>query len=384
MAVKRTRTGYQLWWYDAEGKFRKRTIKGIARDEAVRLEREILAARDRGERQPDERHAPLFEVFATQWIEESRAGWKASTVAQYQQVLKSQLLPAFSDLRVSAITESRMRQLLTQLQDGGLSARRINLALLVLKMILRTAVRRRFVREDPTEHVRGLREPKTEVDPLDPDMVTAFLESCATWWRPYFTVAFWTGARPNELAALHWGDVDTARGILRIRAGRYRGKEGPPKTASSVRDIDLLPAMVEALKAQKAQQAAERLKHGRGASEAGQDYVFTGPEGGLLNVNALRDRVWYPTLTKAALTRRTMYQTRHTFASNALAAGEAPSWVAAMLGHASPEMLFSVYARYIPNRTRRDGSALMHRMEGTEMVTRSTEEAAAVLPKYSR
>jgi hypothetical protein len=42
-----------------------------------------------------------------------------------------------------------------------------------------------------------------------------------------------------------------------------------------------------------------------------------------------------------------------TFASNALAASEAPWWVPAMLGHASPEMLFSVYARFIPNRTRR-------------------------------
>ena len=384
MAVKRTKSGYQLWWYDAEGKFRKRTIKGIARDEAVRIEREILAARDRGEQRPDERRAPLFSTFATQWIEESRAAWKASTVAQYQQVLKSQLLPAFRDLRVSAITESRMQQLLTQLQDAGLSARRINLALLVLKMVLRTAVRRRLIREDPTEHVRGLREPQTEVDPLDPDMVAAFLAACPPWWRPYFTVAFWTAARPNELAALKWGDVDAARGIVRIRAGRYRGKEGPPKTASSVRDIDLLPAVVEALKAQKAQQAAERLKRGRGAPETGQDYVFTGPEGGLLNVNALRDRYWYPTLTKAGLSRRTMYQTRHTFASNALAAGESPSWVAAMLGHASPEMLFRVYARYIPNRTRRDGSALLHRMAGTEMVTKPTEDAAAVLPKYSR
>jgi integrase len=138
--------------------------------------------------------------------------------------------------------------------------------------------------------------------------------------------------------------------------------------------------VVDALKAQKAQQAAERLKRGRGAPERGQDYVFTGPEGGLLNVNALRDRSWYPTLTKAGLSRRTMYQTRHTFASNALAAGEAPSWVAAMLGHASPEMLFRVYARYIPNRTRRDGSALMHRMEGMEMGTKPAEEVAAVLP----
>lgn len=79
-----------------------------------------------------------------------------------------------------------------------------------------------------------------------------------------------------------------------------------------------------------------------------------------------------------------MYQTRHTFASNALAAGEAPSWVAAMLGHTSPEMLFSVYARFIPNRTRRDGSALLSRM--TERTDAETTEpaSAAVLPKYSR
>jgi len=57
-----------------------------------------------------------------------------------------------------------------------------------------------------------------------------------------------------------------------------------------------------------------------------------------------------------------MYQTRHTFASNALAAGESPTWVARMLGHATPEMLFKVYARFIPNLTRRDGSALAARM----------------------
>ena len=44
MAVKRTRTGYQLWWYDSDGRFRKRTFRGIGRDEAVRIERETLAA----------------------------------------------------------------------------------------------------------------------------------------------------------------------------------------------------------------------------------------------------------------------------------------------------------------------------------------------------
>jgi len=47
---------------------------------------------------------------------------------------------------------------------------------------------------------------------------------------------------------------------------RRRSGGGPPKTGSSVRDIDRRPAVVAALKVQKAQQAAERLQHGRGAS----------------------------------------------------------------------------------------------------------------------
>jgi integrase len=199
----------------------------------------------------------------------------------------------------------------------------------------------------------------TEIDPLDPQDLELMLSQCPAWWTPYFTIAFWTGARPNELAALKWGDLDESRNRFRIRAGRYRGIEGTPKTASSVRDVDMLPPVVKAFQIQKAQQAELRLMKGLGLPEPGVDYVFTGPEGGLLNPNFLRDSVWYPTLQRAKLPRRTMYQTRHSFASNALAAGESPSWVAAMLGHKSAELVFKVYARYIPNRTRQDGSALL-------------------------
>ena len=104
------------------------------------------------------------------------------------------------------------------------------------------------------------------------------------------------------------------------------------------------------------------MRRGQGAPEPGKDYVFTGPDGGLLNPNYMREVIWPRTLTAAKLQYRMFYQTRHSFASNALAAGEAPSWVSQMLGHSSPEMLFHVYARWIPNRTRRDGSALLQRM----------------------
>jgi integrase len=49
---------------------------------------------------------------------------------------------------------------------------------------------------------------------------------------------------------------------------------------------------------------------------------------------------------------------RHTAATLWLASGEAPEWIARQLGHTSTEMLFRVYSRYVPNLTRRDGSAM--------------------------
>jgi integrase len=365
VSITRTRKGYTIRWYDVDGRERQRTYKGIDRPEAERLERKILAERDRGEQAPDERQAPLFGVLADQWIEESRSGWKPSTRQQYEQVIKSQLRPAFGNLRITNVSESLVRQLVTKLRDGGMSARRINLVLTVLGQIVRTARRRRLLRDDPLAAVTMLREPRTEVDPLAPEEINAFIDICPKWWRPYFIMAFWTGARPGELAALKWGDVDWPAGRFRIRAGRYRGVESTPNTSGSVRDVDLLTPAMDALRVQRAQQAARRLRLGLGVPDPGQDYVFTGTNSGLLNPNFMRE-IRYNAIDKSKLRRRTVYQTRHTFASNALAAGESPSWVAAQLGHATAQMLFKVYARYIPNRTRHDGSALLARLMETE------------------
>lgn len=355
MAIRRRRTGYQIIWYGADGKERKQTYRGISRDEAEQKEREILHKRDFGESTLNPRHAPTLELFAQEWIERQRPEWKASTLSQYENVIETHLTPAYGKDRVSHITAQRALDFRTKLYDAGLSARRINLILLVLKMILKAA---RY----PLTGVKKLREEKTEVDPLAPEEVEAYLAKCPTWWRPFFTVSFYSGARPGELAALKWGDIDGRTNKFRIRARRYRGVESTPKTKSSTRDVDMLSPVIEALKAQRSQQAAMRLKRGEGKPEAGKDYVFTGPEGGLLNLNFLREKIWYPALGAGKLRRRTFYQTRHTFASNALAAGENPKWVADILGHKSTEILFDVYEKFIPRRTRMDGSALLSRM----------------------
>lgn len=71
--------------------------------------------------------------------------------------------------------------------------------------------------------------------------------------------------------------------------------------------------------------------------------------------NVLRDSVWYPTLAKAECPGRRR---------GALVGGRDART-------RDPEMLFSVYARFIPNRTRRDGSALVSRMDGPPSAKRA-------------
>ena len=86
-------------------------------------------------------------------------------------------------------------------------------------------------------------------------------------------------------------------------------------------------------------------------------WVFAQRNGEPISLINFTNRIWHPLLRYLGLARRRPYQTRHTAATLWLAAGENPEWIARQMGHTSTEMLFKVYSRYVPNLTRKDGSA---------------------------
>ena len=87
------------------------------------------------------------------------------------------------------------------------------------------------------------------------------------------------------------------------------------------------------------------------------EFVFCNRNGGPLDYRQVNRKVWHPLLRHLGLQSRRAYHSRHTAATLWLSAGENPEWIARQLGHATTEMLFRVYSRYVPNMTRRDGSA---------------------------
>ena len=65
-----------------------------------------------------------------------------------------------------------------------------------------------------------------------------------------------------------------------------------------------------------------------------------------------RDTFWRPALRVCGIRWRRAYQTRHTYATNALAAGVNPTYIARQMGHKNAKMLFTVYAKWIDGADR--------------------------------
>jgi integrase len=60
-------------------------------------------------------------------------------------------------------------------------------------------------------------------------------------------------------------------------------------------------------------------------------------------------------LKKAKLESRPIIQTRHTFATMMISAGENLGWVQKMMGHTSLKMITDKYFSYVPNMTHNNG-----------------------------
>ena len=317
---------------------------------------------------------PLFKDFCQVWFNQMSIDWRRSYKSTVQQILDTRLIPAYGDREVGSIRREEILAFRSTLakdpgrkKDSKISPRRINAIVLVLKQVLNEAADR-YNFSTQAQRIKPLKVQKSDVHPFTLQEAQLIIEKVRPDFRNYYTVRFFTGMRTGEIDGLKWKYIDFERRQILIRETFTWGEEDYTKNDTSQRAIQMSGPVFDALKAQK--EATGKLS----------EYVFCNQEGKPLDVNNVTRRVWYPILRHLGIEARNPYQSRHTAATLWLASGEAPEWIARQLGHSSTEMLFKVYSRYVPNLTRRDGSAferLLLQSGATTTHAPATEPAAS-------
>jgi len=289
-----------------------------------------------------------FEGYAERWYKNNKISWKPSVRKDFYSTMHCHLVPYFKDKAITGITKAMIKEFRTSLallpgKKGLMSNKRINNIISVLRLIINEAA------EDleftsPFVNLKPLSIKKPEIMPFSLEDVFTYIHAVPKDFYNYYAVRFFTGMRTAEIDGLKWKYVDFKNKRIQIRETWQGGQWVSPKTESSVRDIEMSSIVEEALLAQKERTGSREL-------------VFCSKKGKTIDYNNTSKRIWYPTLEKLGFASRNPYQTRHTAATLWLASGENPEWVARQLGHSNTEMLFKVYSKFIPNLTRRDGSA---------------------------
>lgn len=282
------------------------------------------------------------KVWLETWLKRVKIELKASTFDGYRKIVNGQLIPALGDKTIQELKRKDVRDWFATLIVGN---KRFANILSCLRTALDAAVVDDLIEDNPLiGYSYSRKEKPKEVEDIDPfrtEEQTAILAALNGQGRNMVEFAFWTGLRTSELVALEWGDIDWLAGELRVRRAETQASKEPEstKTKSGRRTVRLLGPALDALTRQKAHTflADGRVFHN---PRTGEPWLGDGP---------IRKTLWIPALKKAGVRYRYPYQTRHTFASMMLSAGESPMWVAQTMGHSDWTMIARVYGKWMPS-----------------------------------
>lgn len=206
------------------------------------------------------------------------------------------------------------------------------------------------------------KEQHEEPRPLDDAQAAALLAAVKGGNMEHLvTVALFTGMRQSELLGLTWDNVDFDRGTITVNkqlARREYQADGlfqSPKN-DKTRTISPAASMFMALKRQRARQAEQRLKAGP-IWDNPHGLVFTAEDGGPFN-HWRADRGFKAAATAVGLTGFHFHSLRHTYAVNAIRAGDDVKTVQGNLGHATAAFTLDKYG-HLTERMKQDSADRM-------------------------
>ena len=287
---------------------------------------------------------PKVDEYSKVSFENHKLERRELTTHDYKNTYNRHIKPYFGDKLLSDIKVADINEWKNLLYNKmKLSSKRVNDIKKVFGTILNDAVQDEMINFNPISKSKSLPTHTTkEIEPFSLDEIASILNSCEGQDKNIISTLFFTGIRTGECIGLMWSDISFENRTIHIQRTIGRGRIGPPKTKTSIRLIDVTDLLLKVLQNQ---------------------YDITGQKGSYVFLNQidnhyfdsskLRDKMWMRTLEKANVRYRTIYQTRHTFCSLNLQAGEDILWISKVMGHSSPKTTLEKYSKFVPRKAKK-------------------------------
>ncbi|MBS5589733.1 MAG: site-specific integrase [Clostridiales bacterium] len=295
------------------------------------------------------------------WAADYLAGAKPATVTIYKNNIKNHIKPA---LGAVALSDLRPHMVQSFINGMELSPASVRLAYKVLHMALEKAVKLEYIPKNPATGSELPKLDPKEIHPLDDQQVAALLNAARGGDMEHLiTVALFAGCRLSELLGLTWDAVDFKQGTITINKQlarpEHRGATPfiSPKNGKA-RTITPAVSVMTTLKRQKRRQLEQQLKAGP-LWDNPYHVVFSTEIGEPLD-QWKAEKEFSVVLKAAGLTGVRFHDLRHTYAVNAIRAGDDIKTIQGNLGHASAAFTLDRYGHFT-ERMKQDSAA---RMEG--------------------
>jgi integrase len=287
---------------------------------------------DRGDWIDPDASRVTLEDWSGHWLEGVRPTLKPKTVATYESLLRSRILPVFGRRQLAELTPSDVQAWLNAMD---VSASRVRQAHIVLQLILQAAVRDGRIGRNAAHGSRLPRLQRREAPYLPPETVDQIAAAMDPPNDLFVTILGTLGPRFGEGTALRRRSVDLLRRRLLISESLAEvGGQltfGPTKTHAQ-RAVPLPPSI-----------AARLSDHLEQLSADPDSLLFTSPRGAPVRYSNFRTETWRPALERLGLPMVGLHVLRHSAAARLIAAGASAKAVQTILGHGSAAFTLTVY-----------------------------------------
>ena len=337
---------------DPETGARRRVVVGsfASKRDAEKAERDALAMRDRGTLVVPSRMT--MRELLTSWLESKRGEIGSQAWVDSEIVVRKHLVPALGDVRVQALTASRIQAAYDAWRAAGESAWQVRGFHNRLSQALDRAERFGVIHANPCRAARPPRLEQKRVSVWNAAEAITFLDAAKDdGLHPLWHLLLLEGLRRGEGLGLRWRDVDLDTGAAVVVQTVVADKQNRgaaliqkrTKTNAGSRSVRLTQTTIEALKEHRKVQNARRL-----AAPEWEDHgliVCTGRGTPVnpANVSRSLDRL----RRTANLPEIRVHDLRHSSATLLLSAGIPIKIVSERLGHTKASVTIDLYQHVI-------------------------------------